>query len=138
VAAPIRVPGLDLKHLPEVLFLPIAFPAAGWLMESLSLSRYSLGGEADYTVTSIGSAGATGVYSASYEFKVHQTYSDFEDDANQVVPEKDAAARVVTDVVGTAAARTSQARADSPCSRLTTSQRASLRTFRPRRKRPGS
>src|SRR5579862_4826740 len=29
VAAPIRVPGLDLAHLPSVLFLPIEFPDGG-------------------------------------------------------------------------------------------------------------
>ncbi len=92
-SAPIKVPGLDLKHLPEVLFLPIAFPVGGCeIGKSFMFSVPLSGGVADYTVTP--AAGSV------FNFKIHQTYSDFEDDANQVVAEKDAALKVVTEVVG--------------------------------------
>jgi peptidoglycan hydrolase-like protein with peptidoglycan-binding domain len=101
VVAPIRVPGLDLKHLPEVLFLPIAFPPAGIDDgKSFTLSLSLSGGKADYTVTLTGAGATNGADLTSFMFKVHQSYSDFEDDANQVVPERDAAAKVTTDVVG--------------------------------------
>lgn len=95
--APIRVPGLDLKHLPEVLFLPVAFPRDG--VEAGKSFTFTLplsGGTSDYTVT----PGAGDADSVPVSFTVHQTYTNFEDDANQVVAEKDAALKVSTEVVG--------------------------------------
>ena len=101
VAAPIRVPGLDLRHLPEVLFLPIEFPDAGVEMgKGFKFSLPLSGGPAEYSVRLAGGGGSNGAGFLGFEFTVHQTFSDFEDDANQVVEEKDAAAKVVTDVVG--------------------------------------
>ncbi|MHB8634959.1 MAG: hypothetical protein ACYC96_00630 [Fimbriimonadaceae bacterium] len=98
VAAPIRVPGLDLKHLPEVVFLPIAFPAAGIEEgKSFSFSLPLSGGTADYTVT----PGAATADTTTFALTFRERYRNFEDDANQVVQEKDAAASVATTVTGT-------------------------------------
>lgn len=99
--APIQVPGLDLKHLPQVLFLPVAFPTAGVEAgRSFTFSIRLSGGAADYTVTPETERGD----SLQFVLKVHQSYRDFEDDANQVVAEKDAAFDVATDVAGSGTA----------------------------------
>ena len=98
VTAPIRVPGLDLKHLPEVLFLPMPFPTVSPEEgETFTFSMPLSGGTSKYVVT----RGPGAADAVAFTLNVHQNYGDFEDDANQVVAERDAALRVDTDVVGT-------------------------------------
>ncbi len=97
VTAPIRIPGLDLRHLPEVLFLPVAFPEAGVEVGKSFMTMATLsGGTADYKITPIAVDGET----VTVSLKLHQSYSGFEDSANQVVSEKDAEAKVSTEVEG--------------------------------------
>lgn len=101
VLAPVRVPGLDAEHLPEIAFMPVVFPASGVEVgKSFAFSRVLSGGDAQYKVTPTKATGSE----LDVDFTVHQSYSNYEDSANMVVGKKDAVAQVETMVDGKGAA----------------------------------
>jgi len=96
---PFRLPGLDVKRLPDLSFLPVEFPIEGVEVGKEWTFKKAFGDtEVSYSakVTVLDDA------HADIELKLSQSYDTLEDVANKVVKtEQEAATRVHTDMTGT-------------------------------------
>lgn len=96
---PFRLPGIDVKRIPDITYLPIEFPVEG--IEIGKEWTFKKGfGDADVTFTAKVTTLTDDV--AEIEVKLTQSYDTLEDEAKSVVKEeKDAVERVHTDMSGT-------------------------------------
>jgi hypothetical protein len=98
ITLPVRLPGLDVKHFPEITYLPIEFPASG-IEEGKPWSYTKPFGDSSvsYTVT------PTAIKEDTIEMDValKQRYESFEDSSKNPVPSASGAeAAVTTEVNG--------------------------------------
>lgn len=78
---PIRLPGLDAKHLPELTIFPIEFPEEGVeIGKSFAFSKDIGDGKAEYVVTPTAVNGNT----LNLKLEVKQDYENLEDEALQI------------------------------------------------------
>lgn len=96
---PVKLPGLDAKRFPDITYLPIEFPETGvepgttW-----SFKKSFAGSDVTYTCKVAEMTETT----VKVDLGIQQSYELLEDEAKQVVTnEKDAVARVKTDLNGT-------------------------------------
>lgn len=101
ITMPFRLPGLDVQRFPDISYLPIQFPVEG-VEQDKPFSFKKAFGDSDvtYVVT------PTKIDDASVQMaiKLTQQYVTFESAKKQVVEEKEAAAKVVTDLDGSGTA----------------------------------
>ena len=96
---PISLPGVDVKRMPDVSFLAVEFPAEGVEVGKEWSYRKAFGaGDVAYVAKAI----SLDDDRVEIELKLTQSYDTLEDEAKTVVKnEKDAVARVHTDMTGT-------------------------------------
>jgi hypothetical protein len=102
VQAPVKLPGLDVKRFPDITYLPLQLPE-GEAAEGKAYTFKRTFGDSDitYTVTPT----KIGDETVEMTVAVSQTYEVLEDEGKEVVKsEKDAVARVRTDMSGTGTA----------------------------------
>ena len=99
VDIPFRLPGVDVKKMPDLTFLPIEFPTEGVeIGKEWTFKKTFAGADVSYTakVTELDDA------HAEVELKLSQSYDTLEDEAKKVVKsEQEAVSRVHTDMTGT-------------------------------------
>lgn len=99
IALPVRLPGLDVKRIPDITFMPIQFPDGG--IEVGKAFEYTKKfGDSDvaYVVTPNALEGNT----LKLDVKMKQTYETMEDEAKNVTAKpEDAFSKVTTTVEGT-------------------------------------
>lgn len=95
---PVRLPGLDIQHLPDPTFLPIEFPAEGINAGSHWTYSKAFG---DSQVTYDVTATSLDERAIHLALKLSQAYDNLEDSAKNIpLNEKDAVAKVHTEVKG--------------------------------------
>lgn len=98
IEMPVHLPGLDIKHVPEITYLAIEFPAEGIQQgKSWTYTRQFKDSDVTYTVTPTAITGDT----ANLDVSMTQDYEDQEGDAFEVAKNpKDATYNVKTHVEG--------------------------------------
>lgn len=98
IQLPVRLPGLDVKRIPDITYMPIEFPAEGVEVGKAFEFKKKFGdSEVSYKVTAVKQEGAT----LFLDLTMSQTYETMEDEAKNVtIKAEDAAARVKTTVEG--------------------------------------
>jgi hypothetical protein len=94
-AAPIRFPGIDVEHFPELVYLPLEWVAPSGA--DSTFTREMSGGKVEWHFTPQGDIEGS---KPRFAVTLIQTFSSLEDTANQVVKQEDAVARVETRVTG--------------------------------------
>jgi hypothetical protein len=100
VSFPFRLPGLDVKRIPDVTYLPIEFPVDGIEVgKAFEFKKPFYGVDVTYTVTPTTITDAA----AELDVKMSQKYSSVENKSAEIVEdEKEAFQNVSTEVKGTA------------------------------------
>lgn len=98
IALPVRLPGLDVKRIPDITYMPIEFPAGGIEVgKAFQYSKKFGDSEVAYTITPTKLDGST----LTLDVAMSQTYETLEDEAKNVVTkEVDGFSKVKTDVKG--------------------------------------
>jgi len=98
---PLRLPGLDLAHIPRISFLPIRLPGPGDDgKSSYSYTEPSVGGLVTYSIT----PGLVTGDRESFQISYQESYVTLEDESETVVKKADAFRSVSTDDVGSGVA----------------------------------
>ena len=98
IQLPVRLPGLDVKRIPDITYMPIEFPAEGVEVgKSFEFKKKFGDSEVSYKVTPQKMEGST----LFLDLTMVQTYETMEDEAKNVTTKtEDAAAKVRTTVTG--------------------------------------
>jgi hypothetical protein len=100
VSLPFRLPGLDVKRVPDVTYLPLQFPPEGVEVgKAFTFKKAFTGSDVTYTVTPTGLNNV----SAMFDAKMAQRYDSLENKSAEIVTEeKEAFQKVSTELKGAA------------------------------------